>query len=54
MRRSASVTVLACVLCAAGAAQEASLSPAEIAAQQENASSAAFRYRAAIAGLLPL
>jgi ubiquinone/menaquinone biosynthesis C-methylase UbiE len=41
-------------MCAAGAAQETASSPAEIAAQQERASNAAFRYRAAIAGLLPL
>ena len=54
MRRSFPALAVATLLCAVGAAQEESLSPVEIAAQQESASNAAYRYRAAIAGLLPL
>jgi ubiquinone/menaquinone biosynthesis C-methylase UbiE len=45
---------LAALLFAPAAARGQPGSPAEIALQQENASSAAFRYRAAIAGLLQL
>jgi cyclopropane fatty-acyl-phospholipid synthase-like methyltransferase len=55
MRRSFPALALACVLGAAAAAQEMdSSSAAEIVARQESAANAAFRYRAAIAGLLPL
>jgi precorrin-6B methylase 2 len=54
MHRSFPAIAVAILLCAAGAAQETSPSPIEIAAQQESASNAAYRYRAAIAGLLPL
>ena len=54
MLRSFPATAVAILLCAGAAAQEKSPSPIEIAAQQESASNAAYRYRAAIAGLLPL
>jgi cyclopropane fatty-acyl-phospholipid synthase-like methyltransferase len=54
MRRPLAALALAGAMAApiAGGAQPAT--PAEIAAAQENASSAVYRYRAAIAGLLPL
>ena len=54
MRTLFPALAVATLLCAGGAAQEKSPSPVEIAAQQESASNAAYRYRAAIAGLLPL
>lgn len=58
MRTPLSALALACLLAAAAAApavaHEQPGSPEEMAAKQENASVAAFRYRAAIAGLLQL
>ncbi len=54
MQRPVSALALAALLCAPAAARPQPGSPAEIAAQQETAASAAFRYRAAIAGLLQL
>lgn len=54
MHRLASALAVAGLLCAPAAARGQPGSPAEIAAQQESASSAVFRYRAAIAGLLQL
>jgi len=58
MRIPLSAPALACLLAAAAAApavaHEQPGSPEEMAAKQENASVAAFRYRAAIAGLLQL
>jgi len=54
MRTPFSALALACLLAAPAVAREQPGSPEEIAAKQENASVAAFRYRAAIAGLLQL
>lgn len=53
MRSVLAATAFA-IICGATAAAQAPASAAEIAAQQESAASATFRYRAAIAGLLPL
>lgn len=53
MRRPLSALALACVI-GAGAASAQPGTPAEIAARQENASSAPYRYRVAIASLLQL
>jgi cyclopropane fatty-acyl-phospholipid synthase-like methyltransferase len=49
-----SALAIACLLGASAGAPEQPETPAETAARLENASSAAFRYRAAIAGLLQL
>jgi ubiquinone/menaquinone biosynthesis C-methylase UbiE len=54
MRRLLAAPALAGLLFAPVGVRAQPGSPAEIALQQENASSAAFRYRAAIAGLLQL
>jgi ubiquinone/menaquinone biosynthesis C-methylase UbiE len=54
MRRPLSALALACVLGAPAAARVQPGTPAEIAAREENPSSAAFRYRVAIAALLQL
>ena len=54
MRRPLSALALACLVGAGAASAQPGSTSAEIAARQENASSAAFRYRVAIAGLLHL
>jgi cyclopropane fatty-acyl-phospholipid synthase-like methyltransferase len=54
MRRWISAAALALCLGAGGAAQETSRPPAEVAARAETPATAAYRYRAAIAGLLLL
>jgi ubiquinone/menaquinone biosynthesis C-methylase UbiE len=54
MRTALSALAVACLLGAPAVALEQPGTPEEIAAKQENASVAAFRYRVAIAGLLQL
>ena len=54
MRRSCPAIAVAILLGSGGAAQEKPPTPVDVAAQQESPSNAAYRYRAAIAGLLPL